>query len=87
MPTKKTIVVPCMVNNWLNVSGRHGSRLGQQKLQAHHDRLDPGDHEEDHGHEDVHDADLLVIDGGHPLVQQRRPRRALECRVRARQWP
>ena len=69
MPTKKTIVVPCIVNSWLNVSGPRTSLRGHEELPAHQQRLDAADHQEDDGHQDVHDADLLVIDGGRPVVK------------------
>ena len=69
MPTKKTIVVPCIVNSWLNVSGPRKSLRGTEQLPAHQQRLDAADHQEDQAMQDVHDADLLVIDGGHPVVE------------------
>ena len=75
MPTKKTIVVPCIVNSWLNVSGPDELVARHEELPAHQQGLDAADDQEDHGHEDVHDADLLVIDGGHPVVQRPSSRR------------
>ena len=64
--------------------GRHGPRLGPEKLEPHHHRLGPADHEKDQGHEDVHDADLLVIDRRNPLVKHRGPRGAFEGHFRFR---
>ena len=75
MPMKKTIVVPCIVNSWLNVSGPRKSLRGHEQLPAHQQGLAAADDQEDHGHEDVHDADLLVIDRGHPVVEHGRPGR------------
>jgi hypothetical protein len=41
-----------------------------EELRADQDRLDAADNQEDHRHQDVHDADLLVIGSGHPIVQK-----------------
>ena len=73
MPTKKTIVVPCIVNSWLNVSGPMQVVVRTEELPAHQERFAAADDQEHHGHHDVHDADLLVIDGGHPVVEHGRP--------------
>ena len=69
MPTKNTIVVPCIVKSWLNTSGESEVVARHRELQAHQERLDAADHQKDQRHDDVHDADLLVID-------RRRPSRA-----------
>ena len=69
MPTKKTIVVPCIVNSWLNVSWPEDVVAREEELPAHQQRLDAADHQKHDGHQHVHDADLLVIDRGRPLVQ------------------
>ena len=75
MPTKKTIVVPCIVNNWLNVSGAEEVVARVEELPAHQEGLDAADDQEDQAHEDVQDADLLVIDGASPS-RGARPSRA-----------
>ena len=75
MPMKKTIVVPCIVNSWLKVSGPRNVVARPEQLQADQQGLAAADDQEDHGHQDVHDADLLVIDGGHPVVEHGRPGR------------
>ena len=46
MPTKNTIVVPCIVNSWLNVSGPRNVVARNQQLPAHQQRLDAADHQE-----------------------------------------
>ena len=79
MAAKKIIVVPCIVIIWLKSIRGHGLGLGPQELKTHHQRLGPANHEKDHGHEEIHDADLLVIDDGHPLVKHRGPRGAFEA--------
>ena len=66
MPMKNTIVVPCIVNSWLNVSGPKKSLRGTEELPAHQQGFAAADDQKDHGHQDVHDADLLVIDRGRP---------------------
>ena len=76
MATKKIIVVPCIVNIWLKTSGPRAFDSRPEQLPAHGQRLDAGDDEEDYRHEHVHDADLLVIDRRHPLVEDGRPRRS-----------
>ena len=83
MPMKKTIVVPCIVNSWLNVSGAEEVVARPEQLPAHQQRLDAADDQEDHGHEDVQDADLLVIDGGHPVVEHGRPGRRRRLGLRS----
>ena len=40
MPTKKTIVVPCIVNSWLNVSGAEEVVARPEELPAHQQGLD-----------------------------------------------
>src|SRR5581483_1906683 len=41
----------------------------RRELDAHEQRLDAPDEEEDEGRQAVHDADLLVVDGGQPAPQ------------------
>jgi hypothetical protein len=50
-----------------------------EKLVAHQQRLHAADDQEQQRHQHVHDADLLVIDRGHPLVEDGRPRRRRHC--------
>ena len=47
MPTKKTIVVPCIVNMRLKTCGETKSLCGTHELDAHDRRFNPADHEED----------------------------------------
>ncbi len=56
MPTKKTIVVPCMVIRRLKTCGETKWLFGHDELEAHDRRLEPGDEEEDEPGGDVHDA-------------------------------
>src|SRR5258708_18945742 len=46
----------------------------KHKLPTHEHRFHAGDDQEDHAHEHVHDADLLVIDRADPLMEHSRPR-------------
>jgi hypothetical protein len=41
----------------------------QRELQPHDQRFDPTEHEEGEGGDEVHDADLFVIDGREPAAQ------------------
>ena len=70
MTTKKIMVVPCMVKNWLN-SSDETSALGHCELQAEDHRLDAAEDEEDQRRDDVKNADPLVVDRRHPAVQAR----------------
>ena len=45
-------------------------QAGQRELGAHEQRQQPADEEEDEAGDAVHDADQLVIGGGHQLVDQ-----------------
>ena len=62
--------MPCMVNSWLYCSLDRNCRPGQRELGAHEQRHQPADEEEDEAGDAVHDADQLVIGGGHQLVDQ-----------------
>ena len=73
MPMKKTIVVPCIVNSPLKVSGPMNVLRGQNSCKRIKIGLTAADDQKDHGHQDIHDADLLVIDGGYPVVKHGRP--------------
>jgi hypothetical protein len=70
MPTKNTIVVPCMVKSWLNTWGETKLIVGDGKLDAHQHRFDARNQEENESVPDVHQPDLFVIDGGDPVVQE-----------------
>jgi hypothetical protein len=43
---------------------------GDRLLEAHHDRIGKAAQQHDDRQDDIHDADLLVIDTGEPLVQR-----------------
>ena len=45
-------------------------QAGQRQLGAHEQRHQPADEEEDEAGDAVHDADQLVIGGGHQFVDQ-----------------
>ncbi len=68
MPTKKTIVVPCMVKSRLKTCGETKVLLGTSELNAHQNGFESGDDEEDERVADVHQADLLMVDGSDPIV-------------------
>ena len=59
--------------------GRDHTGAGPHELKPHQERFGPAYQEEHDRHEDVHHADLLVIDGGHPIVEHAGPRRADKC--------
>ena len=73
MPTKKTIVVPCMVKRWLKTCGETKLLLRNRELNAHQHGFEAADHEKDQRVADVHQADLLVVDRGDPVVQHLKP--------------
>ena len=66
MTTRKIIVVPCMVNNWLNVSGCEKVVVRDGKLQAYEKRFDSADDEKDQAGQHVKNGDALVVDGRYP---------------------
>ena len=68
MPTKNTIVVPCMVKSRLKTCGETKVIVGNSELDAHQQRFEARDDEKDERVDDVHQADLLVVDRGDPLV-------------------
>ena len=41
---------------------------GECLLRAHHDRVDEASHQHDEAEESVHNADVLVVDAGDPLL-------------------
>ena len=45
MPTKKTMVVPCMVNRRLKTCGETKSIVREHQLNANDERFDPGDNQ------------------------------------------
>ncbi len=47
--------------------------LGHRQLGTHHDRVGKTAQQHDHGNDDVHHADFLVVDRGQPLRPQVRP--------------
>ena len=53
------------------VEGLRGDEVvvGDEKLDAHQHGFNAGDDKEDEGVADVHQADLLMVDGGNPVVQ------------------
>ncbi len=73
MPTKNTIVVPCMVKSRLKTCGETKVIVGNGKLNAHQQRFEARDEEEDERIADVHEADFLVIDRGDPLLHDIEP--------------
>ena len=75
MPMKKTIVVPCIVNRPVERVRPDKVTPRIEQLQADQQGLNAADDQEQHGHQDIHDADLLVIDGGDPIMKHGRPRR------------
>jgi hypothetical protein len=48
---------------------RHEMIVWNHQLYPHHRRFDATDHEKDERVDDVHNAELLVVDGDHPGVQ------------------
>ena len=50
-----------------------GSVEGHDLLKTHHDRIGKPAHQHDERQDDVHDADLLVIDGGQPFAPEVSP--------------
>ena len=76
MPTKKTMVVPCIVNMRLKTCGETRLFSRNRKLKAHHDGFQARDYKKHQRITDVHQADLLVVDGGDPAVQHLQRERA-----------
>ena len=50
-------------------AGAEHRAVGAGQLQADEQRLDAADEEEEHRHDAVHDAELLVVDREHPRLQ------------------
>ena len=63
--TRKTIVVPCIVNSSLYVA-RDETLVRLRELRAHQQGHQPAGDEEDGGRGDVEDPDPLVVDGDEP---------------------
>ena len=74
MIARKIMVVPCMVNSWLYVSGRRNVLFGDPSWIRSRMRLDAADQEEDEGGRAVEDPDALVVDRGEPAPQTGRLR-------------
>ena len=66
MTTRNTIVTPCIVKTWLYRSADSSLWPGIGELGPDQQRLEAADEEEEERGDAVHDADLLVIDGGDP---------------------
>ena len=73
MATKKTMVVPCMVNMRLKTCGRNKMIVGNGKLNAHDASLRSRHNQKEQRIDDIHQAELLVIDRSHPIVQGLEP--------------
>ena len=65
------MIVPCIVNAWLNVAWSRNCMPGHRQLGADDQRQDPGGEEEQEAVDDVQDPDLLVVDGRQPLDDPR----------------
>ena len=73
MPTKNTIVVPCMVNMRLKACGGNEVIVRHHQLDTNHCRLQAGGDEEQQRDDDIHQAELLVVDGENPFAQEAGP--------------
>ncbi len=64
------------------VEGLRGDEVvvGDEKLDAHQYGFNAGDDKEDEGVADVHQADLLMVDGRNPVLHLIEPG-VLECRI------
>ena len=80
------MVVPCMVNSWLKTCGRDEMVVRNRQLDAHDRRFQAADHEEQDAVEDVHQAELLVIDRDDPFVHAVEQRPGSLLRGRNRHW-
>ena len=69
MATKKIIVVPCIVNRRLKTCGETKWLCGTMSWMRMIVASIPPITRNDQRVDDVHDAQPLVIDGGHPFVE------------------
>ena len=69
MIARKIIVVPCIVNSWLYVSGDRKVFSARAQLDAKQQRLDPAHQEEEERGGTVEDPDALMVDGGDPAPE------------------
>ena len=69
MIARKIMVVPCIVNSWLYVSGRQERVVRRPELDPEQERLDAAHQEEEERGRAVEDPDALVVDRGEPAPQ------------------
>ena len=69
MIARKIIVVPCIVNSWLYVSGDRKVFSADAQLDAKQQRLDPAHQEEEERRGAVEDPDALVVDRRDPAPE------------------
>ncbi len=70
MPTRNTMVVPCMVNMRLNVAGETKGVVGKEQLDADQQGFNSRHDEKDERVTDVEDAEFLVVDRHDPAMDQ-----------------
>ena len=91
MIARKIMVVPCIVNSWLYVSGDRNVLFGDPELDPEQQRLDAADQEEEEGGGAVEDPDALVVDRRDPAPETGRlargPRRRAPVAGRVRWLP